>query len=94
MGTRHATRGTHFADLVAGFDVSAWRDVDLAQMAVQGHETLTMIDEHRFSVEKEIARLDDLSRCGRKDRRTDGRCDIHPRVRITRLIIEHATQTE
>jgi hypothetical protein len=91
---RHAACRTHLADLVSGFHFGSRRDTDVAQVTIECHETLAMVDEYRFAVEEEVADLDYFSGCRSEDGRTDRCGDIHPRVGITRLVVEHATQSE
>jgi len=85
---------THFAQLVAGLDHRARLHIDLVQVAVQRHETLSVVNENRFAIEKIIAGVDHHARCRRKDGCARGRGDVHAGVRVTCLIIEHASQTE
>jgi len=91
---RHAARRTHLADLVSGFHFRSRRHTDVTQVAVKGHETLTMINEYRLAVEEEVADFDHSTGCRREDGCTDWRGDVHARVRVTRLIIEDSSQSE
>jgi len=84
----------HFAQLVAGLDHRARLHIDLVQVAVQRHETLSVVNENRLAIEKIIAGVDHHTRRRRNDRRARGGGDVHAGVRVARLIIEHASQTK
>ncbi len=53
-----------------------------------------MIDDHGVAVEEVVARIDDRAVRGGQYRCAGRRRDVHARVRIAGLAVEHAAQAE
>ena len=92
MRPGHTTRRPHFAEHVATLHMIADFYADLTEMAVHRDQPLTVIHDHRVSAEEEIPSVEDSTVRRRFNGRPSGRSDIHPTVRVARLIVEYAPQ--
>jgi hypothetical protein len=77
MGAGRTAGRTHGAQEIARLDDITRLHIDTAEVTVERHQTLSVIDDHGVAVEEEIPGLDDASRCGRDYRRAGGRGDVH-----------------
>src|SRR5689334_1876857 len=86
--TSDTAGSAHLADDIARRHFVAGLHADLTQVAEHRHHALAVVDEYRISVKEVIARIhhDPIGR--RLDRRACTGGDVHPAVRIARLLVE------
>ena len=90
----HAAGHPHRADGLPASQRLADMDPDRAQVAVNGHQALAVIDDHGVAVEEIVAGVHHGACGSAQDRGAGGRRDVHACVGIAGFPVEHAAQPE
>ena len=87
VGSGHPAAAADRTDDLATRDRIAGGDVDSVHVAIHRYQSLTVVDEYRVAIKKEVAGFDDTAGRGGVYRGAGRGRDVDPAVRPARLFV-------